>query len=969
MYNIIVYVFFRVEAESSAPSRTDVLSHAEAARGNTKSKKPSQEVTANSKHSLYSDDSVNGIGKGETNPSDQLDPDETSETNKTKREGKYNTSPSAVSSETHIHGENLNSEKDEFGLNDKVLKTIQPHKGRSKEAPSPIEKLPYLSEHNLEVHRRILREAWIQLADEDIELFKSNAALPRKNKMDQNETKINNPKSTKAIDMSKAKEVVKAKSDVGRIRKPQRQVVQRSTDFIFQKSNADSYSTLHIRKQKYSQQSWRRRVVKAKSSEELHRAGLLNEDIAGVFENERPEKHRGDDNTIDNKDKVDSSILAQRSHKYFTRGTTDRYKPQTEETTTSWSKSQRKPGQNSLSHVKSLKAEKDKSKTKGNLVDTEREDRYMMDMDFLAEEIDERRRQQDDNNTINSSEELGHKNFDTKSENSRNLRHKRLIALTADNKNKEDVDKKDKSSHKTLRKRQYLQNTRESNLSKKRTTHSYAKSRTELPADPVSVVTEPRMEPKPVQFVSRKERYKELEASLRPKVSKFGYLRDLRKDIPHRSRENKRVMSFSEIPSSQFCVPLSYGAQPKHYSFEAYVRFPRIHSIVQSSENAIIGKEEMGFNKTNSVILEEDQMHIRTEGVEESTDQVMTPKEKYIGSSENYKEMAPDDVRFPLSAKGLNSVQMKAEPVDEHRLSKDDANVEQQKAEDMIEHKDENEKSNMSENFLNPIGGGDEPRNEERHHVEIEDRAYLEETKASLPRHPSPLLTTTVEATRIRPIQSNSISKPAKSSRTTTKKAYQTYSITQPPNNKSGLPHVKTSRKTVAIQESRTKATEKETSGVIGKDENPQSLLMENTVHIYAEDDRFSYKREETAATKPDENNEDVDNAPDPDDVAINDKMNLEISIVDQNENTEAPEQVEQEKKKIKRFWEVVGGKDVNDGSLYSASDSSRKEKAPVAKVTKERLMSGRSKSSKQSRISSVHNVGGNYNLTLEVTS
>ncbi|KAL4231079.1 Poly (ADP-ribose) polymerase [Mactra antiquata] len=105
--------------------------------------------------------------------------------------------------------------------------------------------------------------------------------------------------------------------------------------------------------------------------------------------------------------------------------------------------------------------------------------------------------------------------------------------------------------------------------------------------------------------------------------------------------------------------------------------------------------------------------------------------------------------------------------------------------------------------------------------------------------------------------------------------------------------------------------------------------------------------------------------APKPDDVTIRDQLKLEIEVVDND--PENAVDLEKEKKKIKRFWEVVGKENMDETKMYG--DNDKNDKTLVAKVTKERVMSAKTTASKQSKDTiATHNVG-NYNLTLAVAN
>jgi len=101
-------------------------------------------------------------------------------------------------------------------------------------------------------------------------------------------------------------------------------------------------------------------------------------------------------------------------------------------------------------------------------------------------------------------------------------------------------------------------------------------------------------------------------------------------------------------------------------------------------------------------------------------------------------------------------------------------------------------------------------------------------------------------------------------------------------------------------------------------------------------------------------------------DYSIRDNIKLEIDVVDTKPDDA---KIMKEKKKIKRFWEVVGGREVeNEAELFG--DESKHDKVLVTKVTKQRIMSAKSKHSVKTNSSSVHqhNVG-DFNVTVEVAN
>lgn len=238
----------------------------------------------------------------------------------------------------------------------------------------------------------------------------------------------------------------------------------------------------------------------------------------------------------------------------------------------------------------------------------------------------------------------------------------------------------------------------------------------------------------------------------------------------------------------------------------------------------------------------------------------------------------------------------------------------------------------------------------------------LDETAITVLRQtPSSVAIVENSSVKMKERQSTPRQKSIKSSRAHTGKTFQTYTTKRPhPQNKvdeksSGPKSDSVNQKSEIKTLKKPRETEEKTS---------QNKHTELTLR-FSKKDPVREGVENTAALNIKANQLTV--PPEPGEVVIRDKIKLEIDIVDQNSEEVDSVKVEQEKKKIKRFWEVVGGKDVNDNAIYGESESPRKDKVLLAKVTKERVMSPKSKSSKKSKISSVHNVGGDYNLTLEV--
>ena len=104
-----------------------------------------------------------------------------------------------------------------------------------------------------------------------------------------------------------------------------------------------------------------------------------------------------------------------------------------------------------------------------------------------------------------------------------------------------------------------------------------------------------------------------------------------------------------------------------------------------------------------------------------------------------------------------------------------------------------------------------------------------------------------------------------------------------------------------------------------------------------------------------------TDVAPKPEDVTIRDKLTLEIDVV--NKKDLDGDKLKKEKKKIRRFWEVVDSSRQDYKEIFGEDEN---EKVLVAKVKKERKMSSRSKASK-SNVSSVTQPMGKYSVTVEV--
>lgn len=984
---------YRIEAESQTPSRSDVLSQAEAARRTTHLEQKQMSLNEDNSCSESVPKSIRYVDVTKTlhdpQPKEQPSLKDLKSDAKTNSDGERN--EDCINRELRCSKNQLEAKKyyefqSKTGLkddNDKSKHTSPNStykKGQDLEdSTNGKKRLPYLSKHNLEVHDKMLREAWMQLVDEDKKI--SDSIDGHSKTIKQSETEPNIPKATKHKGKEMADDIsepVKIKNIEGKRHKLKRRVFQRSTDFIYQKSKANTYSTLHERKQNYSHQSWKKRVVKSKSNDELHRVDLINESIVDGFEKEKIKllKMRTANNITrrdvrDDNEEGDRSNFIQRSQQYFTRDTAERYKTTKDDIVPT--KSERKDSQRQTVRSTMSKADTNNTKNKRTIIDTEREDQYMMDMDYLVNEREEKLRQLDIN-TVSEGEEIEINKSITKSETSRFLRRERLLKLTASKKVAENEGGNKERAKAQMKRNSVLENIYQS---KAATKAEMPKANAPLKTHQFAADHDTAVEQKVTRFVNKIDRYRALERSLRPKRSKYSFNGDLGKTGHDSFSDNKKVLSYNDIKSQ---MPFKYG-EAKHYSLDALIHLPRTH---KSEAN---GYEHEGDTVN---VLAADIVRQRLDDIQKplkennntfpklSQEYIHEDKLNHKQNTQPFKILKNSSSHDNTNTKNKDDLQqtnLKEREDNYSKLTSENVNLKVQTHRDFtVEDRDSSKTEYADENLADgndrvteiTHGTGHKKSNTDMDLAANNMTHY--EAGASMAKKPPLSATTAEKAPLTTALEKRIYSKSQKSSRAPTRKTFKTYTITQPKklmdNLSQSIPKPKAaslsrtsgkhvlysprSRRTIKTYESSEKQTAKENEADI------QGVLKEGKTI------------EEKAIVSND--NQDQHNALEPNDVVVKDKIRLEIGIINQEEKPVDPEQIEQEKKKIKRFWEVVGGKDVNDETLYSVKDSPRKDKVLVAKVTKERVMSAKSKSSKKSKISSIHNVGGNYSLTLEVT-
>lgn len=293
--------------------------------------------------------------------------------------------------------------------------------------PTDRKTVPYLSQKVLQQHNRAVQDEWMHLMDGEV----NNDAKPRNNQAKQSTTARTDQSNhrnkgqviKKAHDYLEESKMAKEKRPV---KKTSRRIIQRSSDFIMQKSKAESYKTLFDKKRKYSELSQREEMIKlrkSQSSDDIWKKVSTEKEPEGrnarnqrimleerQFDNNYEKDYIHTNDTLQNHDERNKRLFRNESER------NDR------------TKLQFKPGR--IIHSKSEQTDpyettiQTKRKNERYLIDHEREDLYMMDMDYLAKERDRIAREKD--HKIEEIPTNAHLNHDTNNDIQTERRNSRL---------------------------------------------------------------------------------------------------------------------------------------------------------------------------------------------------------------------------------------------------------------------------------------------------------------------------------------------------------------------------------------------------------------------------------------------------------------------------------------------------------------------------------------------------------------
>jgi hypothetical protein len=349
------------------------------------------------------------MGKTTTNKSNEDRKEELKDIPSEETNKKTNRTVNAKDSNHEKIKENILENGDKVIL-DRKKEPVQTTNDTSKTHKKPFEyvsdskkNVPYLSKNNLEKHNRLVQGAWKNKENE-----KENDELSKELKRHHELTPLD-----KDLLLKKAKARLtdrKAEHAKKQLRKKHR-IIQRSSDFIFLKSKADSYKTIFEKKQKYAEISHREEQLnlrKTQSSDDIWKKKIADE-VFQTFKEEREkltkQKQLDDGETaLSTKHNIENTD-DQGNKRYFTRNTNDRYKskPHTDDVNERF-ESFNRTNVNEINHgdkshlkINTSRSEHQKGLQKVNkkrreryLNDIDREDQYMMDMDFLAKEFEEK---------------------------------------------------------------------------------------------------------------------------------------------------------------------------------------------------------------------------------------------------------------------------------------------------------------------------------------------------------------------------------------------------------------------------------------------------------------------------------------------------------------------------------------------------------------------------------------------------
>ncbi|WAR21707.1 Y508-like protein [Mya arenaria] len=1002
----------RLEAESHALSRSEVLSHAEAVRA------ASPESRAKVSKSL-SKTIATAEEKSAVNQTEMQDPVvSTREVSSDETKAEYTGD-----------GER-NPRKNNKRKQDAVKKT----KTKSLEDKSAA----YLSTRMLEAHDRMLKDAWNQLVDEDIDDPTEKQTSQRVEDVQKRKHKQLDPIPTKESEMDITGAVIDEKDQrIAQLMKKEREqrkrskrrIFQRSSDFIYQKSKAESYQEKFEKKQRYestrSKNNDSGRVVRSKSSGNINN-GYLSESLLKGFETERQrirqQRIQEDADEMTDDERMEKERFLKETERFFTRGTKDRYRPTNDvrNLNDEFERANRVDVQDYKTETDyAITARSDqraltRRKSQKHVIDTEREDEYMMDMDYLAKERETRIKEREEK-AINNDDDLNHSY--TKSKKSQMQRNGRFMDMMHAEKENNKYDNSymnnmqnrgDFSDSEYERHRKPLksslkrvssqgavnQYSGDSNLEE----YKVSRKLTDIPQNNY---------PRELKFSQYVENYsypnpKQIEPYPIQNPTAYNYNRE-----PYPYSEPSQYFGYP-VNQEDSLPPAPYARQTdddvKHYTVDAVVQMPRALSNSYNKENkhssepryeVVKPTDRQEFTEIKVDSVENDQSDINNnddvqkidktgsvmEQVKENTDNVENEKEatKLKGTSDN-------DLLHIMEEERNMYANETTKEADENNDDNGNGNAEHQRANEIDNMDSESQNTSNGYKDTNEILGEKKEtveENEEPENVSSDvanndingsvNSSFKEVDIAIDVNTSTPAKIVTVDD-NVKSTQSQDVVQPKRKTYRPPKKNYKTITMS----NLGGdfLREKPVVDQPVLLKNRRYKfpnIPRIETDTYIAMDLLSTTKLADKKVSFDPTINQKHNKLRKRDLNKIRSGPIMNPNVIDPNDFSIRDNIRLDIDIVDRKKPEVDETKLKDEKRKIKRFWEVVGGKDLNDEKELYGYNGQRKQKDKmlVTKVKKERVLSAKSKhSNTKTNVSSVHNHSvGKYNVTVEVAN
>ncbi|KAH3788630.1 hypothetical protein DPMN_166777 [Dreissena polymorpha] len=1035
-----------MEVESHSLSRSEVLSHAEAIRGAT----PSQRAKL-SEHIASSKE------------------------DKSAKKNKVSNQETLVQAEPDKQENKDVSDGSELVVNDSVFAENNPDVSneQTKQTKEEVDQTPYLSQKMLEVHTKLLKDAWLQLVDEDIEdpdLQKVRRDEKRKLKKELEFKKHNQLKPIEAeilnrLEMDGLGERPKsAQKPFARRKHIRRRIMQRSSDFIYQKSKAESYGEKFEKKQKYKLSTAKTdglgRIRKSQSTDDL-RSEYISDSLLKGFETERvrlrnERKRRFDESDeLTEEERAEHEKYLRETQKYFTRATRDRYKEtkhisDIHDEFELLNRVNVRETNTNLQNPQSILR-----KSKPQMRNTEREDEYMMDMDYLVKEQNKQaNRDHSPIDKVDNNQGSLNKSYN-KSDRSFNLRRERFLNLTdvSSRSYKKNPDTNaNQENNKTKRENngplEYIKDKQEAhidhidNREMNATQEDHRRSKNLIQEErnlgDANKTTKAQKASVQRAHSERIVQYKYPDASdlyygkhshetgrpgetgmmlqnkpasplgyqyaeyVDPKYQQYSkYLSEKPQQYKYQRNPYPAHLSQQNTQTQYSTYQLKKSTNPvQHYQIDAVVQLPssisNANKYRQDNENHYndVNQQKEILGNVRDRNKQDKKLEVTVNDENPPAEMNKEANEDRVEESYPQQPDINDNAQSKTTASTPNEMNNVANPKTKSADAEDAINVnadfiEQSLQEEELLYKEKSQEADASApKSFSPtnLATEDEKDKDGLNHLDetithpdyVRTDEVSEGDNSSFKEVDIPLNAAVRDVSTPKTFATaDDIVKNANAVVSTTnnkkrhmvmvKKKYKTYT----------MPNIGLDRHERPYVEQPVLLRNRQFKKMPIDRVHPDTIIA---LDLYSDDNKASDKKVtfEDKLRHPNKINKyALDKIRKPkqnaygNEFSVRDNIKLEIDIVEKKLPKIDGEKMETEKKKIKRFWEVVGGKDVNnERDIYGENGKPTTNKVLVTKVTKQRVLSAKSKASHKTQATSVkqHNVG-KYNVTVEVAN